>query len=238
MTPELVLLDALPPGPLLSAAAAARAAALPSEVRRRAWTLARAAGKLAVEGLLAREGRSAPPRPTIELPTAASGAPQVRGVPGEVALSLTHGHGAAGAYALRPGAAGGLPGVDLERARPRPDASLDLFLHPNEASRIRAEAPGEGGVGPRDRLAVLAWALKEAGFKALHLPPGLGLLQVELELPAAWSAATGAARLGYRGEAAAQHRRLGGGPVAAGWRWLDDARVLAWVTVAGATLPR
>lgn len=239
LPPACIWIDSLPEGGFLSPAEEAARDAFPSDKRRGDWALGRAAGKLAVAGLLAAEGAPTPAPTDLEIASAPSGAPRLVQEPGgPVALGLTHGHGRAGALALRPGPGGGLPGVDLERIRARRDGSLRFFLSEAEQARVLAQPrPDPQVAGPRDRLAILHWTLKEAAFKALQLPRGLGLLEVELELPPTWEATEGRASVRYRRAAAERYAALGGQEVCAGWTSPAPDLIAAWVVVRGASLP-
>lgn len=235
----MVLLGPLEPEeallPRLSAADRAQLAALPTEKRRRDWLLGRAAAKEAVRALL---GVAAPGWEAFSVPAGPEGGPLLTGsgLLG-VRVSLSHGHGRALAWARRAGAAGGLPGVDLERVRPRPEGTLRFYLDPEERAPVLALPAGQGEVaGPRDALGVLLWALKEAAFKALVPPRGVGLLDVKVELSSPWDGPRGLARVSYRGPCAELAARLGVSAVRAEWRRQDDL-VLAWVEAVGGTLP-
>lgn len=207
----------------LEPAEQAQLAAFPSEKRRQDWLFGRFAAKRAVHALVGAW-------PAIA--TGPAGEPRVI-LPGEpgLAVSLSHGHGRALAWARRTGPGGGLPGVDLELVRPRPEGTFRFYLHPDEREPVLALAPG-----PRDRLAILLWALKEAAFKALVPPRGLGLLDVHLAVPSGWDAPQGSCQVAFREGLAERARELGGGEVCAEWRYEGDL-VLAWVLVLGARLP-
>ncbi len=218
--------------------------AFSAEKRREDWLLGRIAAKEEVRAACARSGRAPPDWQAFEIARSAEGAPRValpEGPP--LAISLSHGHGRACALALPAGAEGGLPGIDLERARPRRLGTLRFFLHPDEREPVLALPGGadpttepEGPPGPRDVAAVVAWALKEAAFKALQPPRGTGLLDVALALEAPHEATLGAARVAYRGKAAERADALGVRAVRAGWR-RDDDIVIAWALAEGARLP-
>lgn len=235
----MVLLGPLEPQDLrsrLSAQEREHLAALPTEKRRRDWLLGRAAAKEAVRALL---GATAPAWEEFSVLAGPEGGPLLAGAGlEEVRVSLSHGHGRALAWARRSGTAGGLPGVDLERVRPRPEGTLRFYLDPEERAPVLALPAGQGEVaGPRDDLGVLLWALKEAAFKALVPPRGVGLLDVKVELASPWEAARGLARVDYRGPCAALAARLGVRAVRGEWCRLDDL-VLAWVeAVGGRPLP-
>ncbi len=223
---------------LLSAAERAALARFTAAKRRADWLLGRAAAKEAVARALAAAGASCPEPTAIEVEADADGAPRVALPPGlpRVVASLTHGHGRAAAWATLPGLGQGLPGVDLERVRPRPEGTLRFYLRPHERAGVLALAPGPGGDawGPRDEAAVVVWALKEAAFKALAPARGHGLFDVEVALegrpgaaPTGWGAARGRARVVYVDRMAARAQALGVAAVDAGWRRAGDL-VLAW----------
>lgn len=218
---------------------AAEQAALPSEKRRGDWLLGRVAAKAAVRRLLAEEGRVVPDWRDLSLPAGPAGEPRVLlpGGPSDLAVSLSHGHGLALAWARRSGPAGGLPGVDLERVRSRPEGTLRFYLHPDERAPVLQLPAGAGEApGPRDHLAILLWALKEAAFKALVPPRGLGLLDVRVRLEGGWEAQEGTSRVELREGLAARARALGVAEVRARWR-REGELVLAWVEARGAALP-
>lgn len=218
--------------------------AFDAEKRRADWLLGRLAAKEEVRAACARSGREPPDWQAFEIGRSAEGAPRVVSLEGPpLAVSLSHGHGRACALALPAGAAGGLPGIDLERVRPRRLGTLRFFLHPEEREPVLALPGGadpaaepDGPPGPRDVAAVVAWALKEAAFKALQPPRGTGLLDVALSLEAPHEAPLGAARVTYRGQAAARAAALGVRAVRAGWRREGDI-VIAWTLAEGARLP-
>lgn len=219
----------------LAPAERAIADAFPTEKRRGDWILGRAAAKEAVAALLAREGRRPPPRTDVVVTTTPSGAPLLEpidfcdGGGGPIVVSLSHGHGLAAGWALRSGALGGLPGIDLERVRPRPVGTFRFYLSPEEREPLLALEGGAGDrAGPRDDLAIVYWAVKEAAFKALRPPRGRGLLDVRVDDPLA-----AAPRVRYTGGLLARADALGAREVRAGWTRRDDV-VVAWVEVAGA----
>lgn len=238
----------------LAPAERAIADAFPTEKRRGDWILGRAAAKEAVAALLAREGRRAPPRTDVVVTTTPSGAPSLapldlcdevggpsgeaasRGRPahpatgGPIVVSLSHGHGLAAGWALRSGPSGGLPGIDLERVRPRPIGTFRFYLTPEEREPVLAlEGGAADRAGPRDDLAIVLWAVKEAAFKALRPPRGMGLLDVRVDDPQA-----SAPRVRYTGGLLARAEALGARDVRAGWTRHGDV-VVAWVEVVGAT---
>lgn len=201
-----------------------------AEKRRRDWLRGRLAARAAVQALLGScpEGLAILADP--------SGAPLVQGAPG-VVVSLSHGHGRAAAWALRDG----LPGVDLEKVRPRPPGTLRFYLSPEEREWVATfegssepQPDRDGPPSPRDRAAVVLWALKEAAFKALRPPRGLGLLDVSVALEGPLEAGGGAARIGWRGGLVGRAAALGATGVEAGWAVQDDL-ALAWVQVRGAS---
>jgi len=224
----------------LTSAERDRMAAFPSEKRRHDWLLGRVAAKAAVRRALRRRGRPAPSWVEIAVGSSEAGAPRVQLPGGEalaLALSLSHGHGRAAAWATTPGPRGGLPGVDLERIRPRPEGTLRFYLHPEERAWVDPLEPGDDAPGPRDVAAVVLWSLKEAAFKALQPPRGLGLLDVALVLSDPWDAPSGRAEVTYRGGLAERAAAHGVGAVRAGWRREPDDLCLAWVGAVGGWLP-
>jgi 4'-phosphopantetheinyl transferase EntD len=124
------------------------------EKRRRDWLLGRLAGKLAVAGAA---GLTALKR--VEIRSEENGHPVawVDGLPVVgYDLSLTHGHGQAAALC-----APGPVGLDLERLRDVPAGGWRFFLTAAEREWL-AERP----LGPHGEI--VAWALKEAAYKALQ----------------------------------------------------------------------
>lgn len=237
--PPLVIVTSLPAdaSALLTPSERERHAAYPAQKRRDDWLLGRAAAKQALRALCRALGQPAPDYLAFSVESAASGAPRVAGLDPEPALSLTHGHGQAAAWARPAGPAGGLVGVDLERIKPRPGGTLRFYLHPHERAWLEALDPGRPKeVAPRDVAAIVCWALKEAAFKALQPPRGTGLLDVELEPTGDLTAARGAARIRYRGSAAERARQLGVGEVRGGWSTQGDL-VTAWADAPGGRLP-
>lgn len=219
--------------------------AYPAEKRRQDWLLGRAAAKQAVRAALLRGGRDPLDWLAFEIRSGPSGAPVVHADPPlELAVSLTHGHDRAAAWAMPPGAAGGLPGVDLERIRARRQGTLRFYLHPPERGWIeelplgsdRDPSDPDRPPGPRDVAAIVMWALKEAAFKALQPPRGTGLLDVAVELGDPFDAPRGTARVTYRGQADERADRLGVREVRGGWT-RDGEFVLAWTHAVGARLP-
>lgn len=205
-----------------------------AEKRRADWLRGRLAARAAVEALLLEEGRACPA--DLAILADPSGAPAVHGAPG-VVVSLSHGHGRAAAWALRDG----LPGVDLEKVRPRPPGTLRFYLSPEEREWVATfegssepQPDRDGPPSPRDRAAVVLWALKEAAFKALRPPRGLGLLDVSVALEGPLEASGGVARIGWRGGLVGRAAALGATGVEAGWAVQDDL-ALAWVQVRGAS---
>jgi phosphopantetheinyl transferase (holo-ACP synthase) len=217
--------------------------------RRSDWTLGRAAAKQAVREALTRLGYEAPAHTSFSVVSSEEGAPALtygadcpERLP-PVAITLTHGHGQAAAWALPPGAAGGLPGIDLELVRPRRLGTLRFYLHPEEREWV-LELPGSdvdpppkgADPTPRDQAAIVLWSLKEAAFKALQPPRGTGLLDVAVELEDPFDAPQGRARITYRGTAVERASQLGATSVEAGWTQ-SDGLVLAWTVALGARLP-
>jgi 4'-phosphopantetheinyl transferase len=136
---------------LLSPAEAAFFATLSFPKRQADWLLGRLAAKEAIasafgvapalaEVLTERDGR-----PAIAQPLASGWD-----------LSISHSHGRAAA-AIAPAPVG----VDLERLRALPEKGLRFFLAPEERDWLAS-----GGLGPHGEI--VAWALKEAAYKALH----------------------------------------------------------------------
>lgn len=123
------------------------------EKRRRDWLLGRWAAKLALGAALAVE----PAR--IGIRSEENGHPYgcLDGAPLEGwDVSLTHGHGHAAALAAR------VPvGIDLELLRDVPPNGWRFFLTPAERAWLAGEP-----LGPRGE--VVAWALKEAAYKAVR----------------------------------------------------------------------
>lgn len=216
----------------LSAAEREHLAGLPTDKRRQDWLLGRLAAKSAVRALIDL------PWDAFSILPGPEGGPRLAGAGLDgFAVSLSHGHGRALAWARPTGEAGGLPGVDLELIRPRPDGTLRFYLHPEERAPVLALGAGEGErPGPRDRLSVLLWALKEAAFKALLPPRGVGLLDVRVTLLDSWEAGAGAARIEWRGPCAERAAALGVREVRAAWQ-LGDELALAWVEARGGRLP-
>lgn len=232
LPPGVVLIEGLPRDPLagLSEGERARHEGFPAAKRKADWLMGRLAAKEAV-------ARACGARGSLEIVSAPSGAPRVRGISEPLALTITHGHGRAGAWALSPGPGGGLPGLDLERVKSRPEGTFRFYLHPEEREWLAAFPAGSGGeAGPRDRAAVVSWALKEAAFKALQPPRGTGLLDVGLSLCGDPGLAEGRAEVRYLNAAAPRADALGVESVEAGWILRGDL-VLAWVIARGARLP-
>ncbi len=202
-----------------------------AEKRRSDWLRGRLAARAAVEALLGACPAG------LAILADPSGAPQVHGAPG-VVVSLSHGHGRAAAWALRDG----LPGVDLEKVRPRPPGTLRFYLSPEEREWVATfegpESPRpdrDGPPSPRDRAAVVLWALKEAAFKALRPPRGMGLLDVSVTVEGRLEGGGGAARIGWRGGLVGRAAALGATGVEAGWALEGHDLAVAWVQVRGAS---
>lgn len=202
-----------------------------AEKRRQDWLRGRLAARAAVQALLG----SCPAE--LAILADPSGAPLVQGAPG-VVVSLSHGHGRAAAWALRDG----LPGVDLEKVRPRPPGTLRFYLSPEEREWVATfegsqepQPDRDGPASPRDRAAVVLWALKEAAFKALRPPRGMGLLDVSVTLEGRLTEGGGAARVGWRGGLVGRAAALGATGVEAGWALEGDDLAVAWVRVRGAS---
>ncbi|MGE0712454.1 MAG: 4'-phosphopantetheinyl transferase superfamily protein [Planctomycetota bacterium] len=240
--PPLAWISELPPDALdrLSAAERARQEEFPAEKRRQDWLLGRVAAKQAVRDALVRAGAPAPGWDEFEVLSAPCGAPRVVGLPAvglaaAPVVSLTHGHGHAAAWALL---GAGLPGVDLERIKPRPAGTLRFYLHEPEREWLAALAPSEGErAGPRDVAAVVLWALKEAAFKTIQPPRGTGLLDVVVRAAPNLLAPTGTAELGFRERGLERARELGVTGLRAGWRAVGEDLVVAWVEAEGGALP-
>ena len=114
------------------------------EKRRKDWLLGRYAAKLAVAN-----STGAPPV-AVAIRSEANGHPIALGAAAGWDLSLTHGHGHAGAlFAPAP------VGVDLELLRAVPPNGWRFFLTPAERDWLAGEPLGAHGE-------IIAWALKEA----------------------------------------------------------------------------
>jgi phosphopantetheinyl transferase len=150
------------------------AARFPHPKRRSEWILGRLAAKAALVRALAVRGVAVSPG-EIVIGIGPDGAPEathVRGSDmGRLGLSISHGHGLGAAWALE----GGLPGIDLERVRPRPEGTFRFYLDEKE----RAPLGGLSGES-RDRAAVLLWSIKEASWKTLRPHRGVGLIDFEV----------------------------------------------------------
>lgn len=213
--------------------------------RRAEWLLGRAAAKAAVRALLASEGRPAPDEAGIIIEMSAAGAPLVRPLDAgpAIAVSLTHGHGKGAGLARRTGAGGGLPGLDLERVRPRRRGTFRFYLDEAERAWVASHAgpdedpPQDGPPSARDRASIALWALKEAAFKALQPPRGTGLLGVRAALLGPLEAQGGLAEVRYVGDFDGRARDLGVVAVQAAWREVAPDLLLAWVLLDGARLP-
>lgn len=148
--------------------------------RRNDWLLGRYAAKLAV--CQAVEGVWTPR--LVEIRALETGRPWFIGADYRTSgwhLSITHGHGLAAALV------GPAPvGIDLEKLRPLEPGGWRFFLSDEERAWLEAEPLGADG-------AIVAWALKEAAFKALH-GAVTGVLKIRLE-----AAEDGRARLSHPG---------------------------------------
>ena len=179
--------------------------------RRRSWLAGRLAAKALLQERLASEGRRLQAA-EIEIATNFSGEPSVviRGEPLRISLSIAHcgDRGLAGVAEPEEGRIG----VDLERVRPVHPRLAERLLHPGDRE-VLAKLDPQGG--EMSRL-ILAWALKEAAFKALRpfLPEGapLSLWDLRLQdLPEALPSGARALLIYSRGgwetqlEAAAEH---------------------------------
>lgn len=234
----VVLLQGLPAGALerLCPAERQRHEDFPAAKRKQDWLLGRLAGKEAARQTLALRGQLATPD-DLDLPIVSdpSGAPRLGGPAADLAVTITHGHGYAAAWATEPGPRGGLPGIDLERIKKRPTGTFRFYLHPDERAWVEALPANEAGAGPRDLAAIVCWALKEAAFKALQPPRGTGLLDVALEV-ADPLAERGEATVRYLNAAAPRAAELGVTEIEAGWERSGEF-VMAWVYAKGARLP-
>jgi hypothetical protein len=110
------------------------------------------------------------------------------GTPLGLGLTLTHGHGVAAAWATT----SALPGADLELVRPRPEGTFRFYLDEKERVPLLALAGAE-----RDAAAIVLWALKEATWKTLRPPRGIGIIDFELTV-ADLRASSGEASVGLR----------------------------------------
>lgn len=197
-------------------------AAIKLEKRRSEWTLGRLAAKLALAWVLVERG-APPDLADLVIRPGADGAPEAFLRSGadlvrlEVGLSLTHGHGLGAAWALP----GGLPGIDLERVRPRPEGTFRFYLDPREREPLLALAGEE-----RDAGAVVLWALKEAVWKTLRPHRGVGIIDFEIFAPDL-RASQGSARVELRGAAVELARTRGVSRIEAQYRREGDM-VAAW----------
>lgn len=220
----------------LSAAERARAEGFPAEKRRRDWIRGRGAARSALE--LSAERAGLGPLPPLEIGSDRHGAPRIE-CPDprfRFAISLSHGHEYAAAWALPPGE--GLPGVDLERKKTRPPGTFRFYLDPEERAQVEAleSEPGAAGYSLRDEAAIVCWSLKEAAFKALLPPRGTGLRDVSLRLEVPASAPRGGARIGYLGGLEERAQQAGVREVRAGWEHRGPL-VVAWVWLDAPALP-
>lgn len=161
--------------------------------RRRDWLLGRLAAKEAVRAAgqadWALEAISVTPlpggRPTFAAPD---------GALADWRLSISHGHGRAGAVV-----APGPVGLDLEQFKSIPEKGWRFFLTAEEREWLAAGEP----LGPQGEIVV--WALKEAAYKSLE-----GALTNVLQLRVL-EVAAGRARLAYAGGVVtARYTRLDG----------------------------
>jgi phosphopantetheinyl transferase (holo-ACP synthase) len=238
LPPGVVLLEGLPPGALarLCPQELARHEEFPAAKRKHDWLLGRLAGKEAARRALAERGQPAPGDLELPISSLPSGAPRLEASGPELALTITHGHGYAAAWATEPGPGGGLPGLDLEKIKKRPPGTFRFYLHAEERAWLEALPGSDAGAGPRDLAAIVCWALKEAAFKALQPPRGTGLLDVALDLDDPL-ADEGRAAVRYLNAAAPRAHELGVATVDAGWQRSGEF-VLAWVYAKGARLPK
>lgn len=237
LPPGVVLLTGLPQGALdrLTLAERERHESFPAEKRKQDWLLGRLAGKEAARRALGPGGEP-PCDLELSIASAPSGAPRLEGPASGLALTITHGHGHAAAWATRPGREGGLPGLDLERVKKRPHGTFRFYLHPEERAWLEQFPPGSDQAGPRDLAAIVCWALKEAAFKALQPPRGTGLLDVALTLEGDPLAERGEAQIRYLNAAAPRATALGVTQIEARWERSGEF-VLAWVYAHGGKLP-
>ena len=223
----IVALPDVPSAPPLARVERETLARFPVEKRRRDWLLGRLAAKAAVRAEL---GPAAPGAERLAIVADEHGAPVAHVedeagalAPLAVALSLSHGHERAVAWA----SAARLVGVDLELIRPRPDGTLRFYLSAEEQLLARCfDAPAE-----RDRAAVVLWALKEAAWKALRPARGAALIHVALALDAPAAAGRGTASARYSGPAAERARALGVTPEARAEWAIEDGIAFAWAWV-------
>jgi 4'-phosphopantetheinyl transferase EntD len=193
------------------------------EKRRSEWLIGRVAAKAALARELARAGESVPPDELL-VREGPDGAPEPfrrRASGGHdpiaLGLTLTHGHGLAAAWAL----AGGFPGADLERIRERPVGTFRFYLDERERAPLLAL---DGAA--RDAAAVVLWSLKEAAWKTLRPPRGVGIIDFEIVVPDL-TAPKSEANVSLRGAALEHARKLGVSRVRATYR-RDAEFVYAW----------
>jgi len=127
--------------------------------RQADWRLGRWTAKCAVSAYLGLWG-SAPPRRTIEILPATTGAPQVmvRNARAGLHISLTHRDGTAACVV----APAGVVGCDLEAIESRSAAFLADYFATEEQGMFEVESPLD-----RDAIATLLWSAKESALKAL-----------------------------------------------------------------------
>lgn len=167
-TPLTVVREAdLEAAPLLAPEEMGHLASLAHPKRRGEWILGRFAAKAAVARAMGG------PLADVRVMAGPDGAPSaVRdGATLACGLSISHGHGRAVAWAVPRG----LPGVDLERVKPRPEGTFRFYLEPEEREPLLALAGVE-----RDRAAVVLWSIKEAAWKTLRPHRGVALLDFRL----------------------------------------------------------
>jgi 4'-phosphopantetheinyl transferase EntD len=219
----LVLVDAVDEaGARLAPAESELAARFKHPKRRSEWILGRLAAKAALVRALAARGETVAPEDLAVL-VGPDGAPEpfrVRGSdrePLDIGLSVTHGHGLGAAWALE----GGLPGIDLERVRERPEGTFRFYLDADERAPLAAlEGPA------RDRAAVLLWSLKEAAWKTLRPHRGVGLVDFEV-LGVELAANAGSVRVTPRKAGVELARERGVVALEARWR-IEGDLVFAW----------
>ncbi|MBI3723485.1 4-phosphopantetheinyl transferase family protein [bacterium] len=200
----------------------AQAAAFPTEKRRREWSLGRLAAKAAVVRALEEKGEVVR-ESEIRVDSGAFGTPRAYLVRAgacsslELGLSLSHGHGTGAAWAT----ASGLPGVDVELVRERPEGTFRFYLDERERAPVLALAGAA-----RDHAAVVLWSLKEAAWKTLCPGRGVSLIDFEVSLDDL-SRTEGSARVAARGEALALLRERRVSSIEASFRRDADV-VYSW----------
>ena len=145
----------------------------------------------------------------IRVPSASSGEP-VALVPGhdDVRVTISHTDGTAVAVA----ATGLRLGLDREVVAPRPAAFSEDWFRPAELASLTD-----------DRARTVAWCVKEAVLKALGTGMAVSPREVQVQV------GDGSATVQLHGEAAATHRRLGGGALEVRWHAHDAGVIEALV---------